>query len=194
MNKKHISAAILAGIALYFSWQTVVDVDEKAKSPAPVPEVKIEQPVVEEKPKQFKPSAEVPLSPELQRFAKAQADANGVPYILVLAVMEQESRFDVDADGGDSFGLMQIHHIHGDRDKIIEPHENIRIGCWLLGYLHKRYNDWNKALVAYNCGEYGAEEMYFKYGSISSPYSREVMFRSEKFAKMLNEPSVLMPR
>lgn len=139
-------------------------------------------------------SADIPLSPELQVFTRTQAEINGVPYVLVLAVMEQESRFQLDADGGDSFGLMQIHQVHGERDIIIEPHENIKIGCWLLGYLWREYRDWNKALVAYNCGEGGAYEMYFKHGSISSPYSREVMLRSERFAELLNEPSVLMPR
>ncbi len=110
------------------------------------------------------------MSDELQIFTRKQAEYNHVPYILVLAVMEQESRFQLDADSGDSYGLMQIHHIHGPREIVMEPHENIKIGTWLLGYLWTRYHDWNKVLVAYNCGETGAQQMYFRHGSISSPY------------------------
>lgn len=138
--------------------------------------------------------ADIPLSADLQKFLRAEAERNGVPYVLALAVCEQESRFDLNADGGDSYGLMQINVCHGPKEIIIEPRENIRIGCWLLGYLYREYRDWNKVLVAYNCGEAGAEQMYFRHGSISSPYSREVMFRSERFATLLGEESVLRPR
>lgn len=108
--------------------------------------------------------------------------------------MEQESRFDLSADSGDSVGVMQINTIHGPREIIMQPHQNIRIGCRLLAMLHKEYRgDWNKALTAYNCGPAGAYEMYFRHGSISSPYSREVLLRSERFAAMLGEKSVLRP-
>lgn len=137
---------------------------------------------------------DIPLTGELQRYARAQAYNNNVPYVLVLAVMEQESRFDATADSGDSYGLMQVHKIHGPRHIIIEPRENIRIGCWLLGHYWQQYHDWNKALTAYNCGAQGAEESYFRHGSISSPYSRQVMLRSERFARMLGEESALMPK
>lgn len=194
MNKYLIGLSI--GVCL--AGAVVIDADKKAeeyKSPVPtaVPTVQI-APTASTTEKKKAYAAEIPLSPELQVFARTQAELNDVPYVLVLAVMEQESRFQIDADGGDSFGLMQINEVHGARDIIIEPHENIKIGCWLLGYLHREYRDWNKALVAYNCGESGAYEMYFKHGSISSPYSREVMLRSERFAQLLGEESVLRPR
>lgn len=129
----------------------------------------------------------VPLSEELQNFTRVEAERNGVPYPLVLAVIEQESRFDTEADSGDSFGLMQINECHGPREIVIQPHENIQIGCWLLGYLYREYGDWHKALIAYNCGEAGAEQMYFRHGYTSSPYSRQVMRRSEKWAMILGE-------
>ena len=181
-------AAIGAAIITSAWYVTGIDQPKEVVAQPKVEAVKTEQP------KTFQPCRMIPLSYDLQRFTKEQADLNGVPYVLVLAVMEQESRFDLDADGGDSYGLMQINEVHGPKDIIIEPHENIRIGCYLLGAFYREYRDWNKALVAYNCGPAGAEQMYFRHGSISSPYSREVMFRSEKFAKLLNEPSVLMPK
>lgn len=127
----------------------------------------------------------IPLPPKIQAVAEAEAEANGVPLSLVLAVMEQESRFTVDAEGGDSFGLMQINRVHGPREIIIQPEENIKIGCWLLGYLYREYGDWNMALVAYNCGQAQAYESFFRYGEYASAYSREVMERNARWERIL---------
>lgn len=138
-------------------------------------------------PEQQQVSELIPLDPELQTFTGYEALKNGVPYALVLALMEQESRFTLDADSGDSFGIMQINAIHGPRDIIMEPHENIRIGCWLLGYLYKEYGRWDMALTAYNWGQQGAEREFFQYGVASSPYSKEVMARWRKWSVVLNE-------
>lgn len=196
MTSKTLSAAVFFGL-LGLSIMTVKDITAKEATPPAAQQgiqdsKKTPEPIAKKAPIAVHP--EIPLSPELQRFTRAQAFENGVPYILALAVMEQESRFQLDADGGDSFGVMQINECHGPKEIIIEPHENIRIGCYLLGAFYREYRDWNKALVAYNCGPAGAEQMYFRHGSISSPYSREVMFRSENFARLLGEPSVLMPK
>lgn len=196
MKSKTAIIAIL-GLATALSIAEVYDLsqrEEKAvKTPLNAVYAEIKKEPVKKQAK-IEYCADIPLSADLQKFLRAEAEKNGVPYVLTLAVMEQESRFDLNADGGDSFGLMQINECHGPREIIIEPHENIRIGCWLLGHLHREYRDWNKVLVAYNCGEAGAEQMYFRHGSISSPYSREVMFRSERFAALLHEESVLRPR
>lgn len=188
-------AAVSAAIMTASWYVTTIDLPkEVTAAPAVTAEQKAPEAVSEVKTERTVYSAEVPLSRELQVYTRTQAELNCVPYVLVLAVMEQESRFQFDADGGDSFGLMQINTVHGPREIISEPHENIRIGCRLLGYLYREYRDWNKVLVAYNCGQQGAYEMYFKHGSISSPYSREVMIRSERFATVLGEESVLRPR
>ncbi len=195
MNKKTLSAAMFTAL-LAVSVATVHDIMKREQAPAPAPK-QVEQTVPEVKPVKREPIAvhpEIPLSDDLQKFLRDESEKNGVPYVLALAVCEQESRFDINADGGDSYGLMQINECHGPREIIIQPYENIKIGCWLLGYLYREYRDWNKALVAYNCGEAGAEQMYFRHGSISSPYSREVMLRSERFAALLGEESVLRPR
>ena len=194
MNLKQISTAALVAIGLLYSVQ-VIGADKKCDHHQLVITDNEEQKSVPNKVSGwFTPHKDIPLSAELQAFTAQQAKLNGVPYVLVLAVMEQESRFKLDADGGDSFGLMQINECHGPREIIIEPHENIKIGCWLLGHLHREYRDWNKALVAYNCGQAGAEQMYFRHGSLSSPSSRAVMLRSERFAALLGEESVLRPR
>ena len=196
MKAEEVIIALLV-LATAFSIAEVYDLSQREEKTAKMPrnvvyaEIKKEPVKKQEK---LSVAQTYPLSADLQKFLRAEAERNGVPYVLALAVCEQESRFDLNADGGDSYGLMQINEVHGPRHIISEPHENIRIGCWLLGYLWQEYRDWNKVLVAYNCGQQGAYEMYFRHGSISSPYSREVMLRSEKFAKLLGEPSVLMPR
>lgn len=193
MNKRTIMTVTLAGLVGLSAYTIyTLPAPEKPQAPAPVKQEAKAFPY-EKEVHPFTPSPAVPLSDDLQRFTKAQADMNGVPYIIALAVMEQESRFDLSADSGDSVGVMQINTCHGPKEIIMEPYQNIRIGCRLLGMLYKEYHDWNKVLVAYNCGPAGAYEMYFRHGSISSPYSREVMFRTEKFAVLLGEESVLRP-
>lgn len=196
MKSKTAIIAVL-GLATALSIAEVYDLsqrEEKAvKTPLNAVYTEIKKEPVKKQAK-IEYCKDIPLSHDLQKFLRAEAEKNGVPYVLTLAVIEQESRFKIAADGGDSFGLMQINVCHGPKEIIIEPHENIRIGCWLLGHLHREYRDWNKALVAYNCGQQGAYQMYFRHGSISSPYSREVMFRSERFATLLGEESVLRPR
>lgn len=158
-------------------------VTEKCEKSTPEIAEKREEPA----PNSMEKRDKIPLSKELQNFTRVEAERNGVPYPLVLAVIEQESRFDTEADSGDSFGLMQINECHGPREIVIQPKENIQIGCWLLGYLYREYGDWHKALIAYNCGEGGAEQMYFRHGYTSSSYSRQVIRRSEKWAMILGE-------
>lgn len=180
--------AIAGGLIMSGMYIAGIGAAEKAH------EETIKRPAVEvtispskQEPKQQQVSELIPLDPELQIYTGYEALKNGVPYSLVLAVMEQESRFTLDADNGDSFGIMQINAIHGPRDIIIEPHENIRIGCWLLGYLYKEYGRWDMALTAYNWGQQGAEREFFQYGVTSSPYSKEVMARWRKWSRWLNE-------
>lgn len=52
---------------------------------------------------------DVPMSDELQRYVREQAERQGVPFEIALAVIERESSYKPDAvsDTGD-FGLMQI--------------------------------------------------------------------------------------
>lgn len=52
---------------------------------------------------------DVPMSDELQRYVREQAERQGVPFEIALAVIERESSYQPDAvsDTGD-FGLMQM--------------------------------------------------------------------------------------
>lgn len=101
----------------------------------------------------------------------AQRDHRVDP-ILVLAVIEQESRFKSDARGPrGSFGLMQVrpfvaadvakrHGIpwHGTKT-LFDPAANVQIGACYLGEMLRMYRDPSLAIAAYNLGPYRVQRL-----------------------------------
>ena len=133
----------------------------------------------------------VPLPFELQDVMQEACEKYGVPYALALAVAQSESDFDLEADNGTCWGVMQIHPINYDRlrENGIEPTEyegNIVAGVFMLGELLEKYGDTHKALMAYNCGETGARRLW-KQGYDTSSYSRKVVTRYEKWQQTIND-------
>lgn len=113
-----------------------------------------------------------------------------VPYALALAVAECESSFNLEADSGTCWGVMQIHPINYPRlrENGIEPTEyegNITAGVFMLGELLDKYTDTHKALMAYNCGETGAKRLWNQ-GYFTSKYSRKVVEKYEKWQEIIN--------
>lgn len=132
----------------------------------------------------------VPLPFELQVTMQQACEKHGVPYALALAVAESESSFDLEADSGTCWGVMQIHPINYPRlrENGIEPTEyegNITAGVFLLGELLEKYADTHKALMAYNCGETGAKRLW-KEGYMTTKYSVKVVTLSEKWQEIIN--------
>ena len=132
----------------------------------------------------------IPLPFELQETMQQACEKYGVPYALALAVAESESSFDLEADSGTCWGVMQIHPINYPRlrENGIEPTEyegNITAGVFLLGELLEKYTDTHKALMAYNCGETGAKRLW-KEGYMTSKYSVKVVTLSEKWQEIIN--------
>lgn len=129
----------------------------------------------------------VPQETEGQRFLHS----DGVPYALALAIAECESSFNLDADNGTCWGLMQVHPINYDRLRGlgIEPTDyegNIVAGVLLIGELLDKYGDQHKALMAYNCGEGGAAKLW-QQGYYSSQYSRHVLNVSESWQQIIDD-------
>ena len=91
---------------------------------------------------------DVPMSDELQRYVREQAERQGVPFEIALAVIERESSYQPDAvsDTGD----------------------------YILGRAFQKYDDPDKALMAYNMGDSGMKAAWSK-GQHSSKYSRSVI-------------------
>lgn len=132
----------------------------------------------------------VPLPFELQETMQQACEKYGVPYALALAVAESESSFDLEADSGTCWGVMQIHPINYPRlrENGIEPTEyegNITAGVFLLSELLEKYTDTHKALMAYNCGETGAKRLWNE-GYMTSEYSVKVVTLSEKWQEIIN--------
>ena len=146
--------------------------------------------VVKETP-EFLHIEDIPLTNELQEVMQTACKNYNVPYALVLAVAEAESCFDLDADNGLCWGIMQINPCNYDRlrENGIEPTEyegNIVAGVFLLGELLEKYGDTHKALMAYNCGETGAARLW-KQGYSTSSYSRNVTLLSEKWQQIIKD-------
>lgn len=93
------------------------------------------------------------------------AAANGIDKYLVYAVIKTESGFDSNAVSGvGARGLMQImeetfdwisYKLNDDEAvyaDMFDPEQNIRYGCYLLGYLCDEFDDTNAAIAAYHAG------------------------------------------
>ncbi len=136
--------------------------------------------------------AEIPLSEELQTVMMAACEKYDVPYSLALGVCEAESTFQPDADNGICYGLMQINPVNYNqlRNQGIEPTTydgNIKAGVYMLGQLLSKYdNDIHKTLMAYNCGEEGAEWLW-QNGYSTSDYSTNVVDLAEKWQEIINK-------
>ena len=137
---------------------------------------------------------DVPLSHSLQRYIYEVCADEEVPVSLVIAMIDKESQFNPEAvsDTGD-YGLMPINIINHETLEeqyraadMLDPYQNVFCGVKMIGSYIKAYDgDYNKALMAYNMGEYGTKKAWesgIKYTSYSesilnlmSEYEQEVL-------------------
>ena len=154
----------------------------KAEEPS-----ELEEPAAPEEPERT--YYDVPLTEDLQDVIIDTASGRGVDPALVIAVIEKESGYNPDAfgDNGRSQGLMQIwRSFHEKRMKklgaanLYDPRDNVIIGIDILAEKLDKYEEVEKALIAYNAGDAGAKKHYFSKGIYSSSYSRAVLEIAEK--------------
>lgn len=122
---------------------------------------------------------DVPLSEDLQDHIFATCRDYNVDPALVMAIIDKESDFNIDASGdyGRSQGLMQVQSqwfgeqmaAHGF-DNLIDPYQNVVIGTEYLADLMSQGRGENWALMAYNGGPAYANSM----GDFVSDYVIEV--------------------
>ncbi|MEG1658262.1 MAG: transglycosylase SLT domain-containing protein, partial [Oscillibacter sp.] len=137
------------------------------------PSVSPEPYVVQEQPT----SSAVPLEPRLQDALKSACDESGVPYTLMLGVMEVETNFqNIVGDDGESAGYLQVQEKwHRERMErlgvtdLTEPVGNFRVACDFMGELLLQYGT-TDALTFYNSGHAG-----------ESGYSRKVIAAMERW-------------
>ena len=61
------------------------------------------------------------------------------------------------------------------KKNLYDPYDNIIVGIDILAEKLAKYEDVEKALIAYNAGDAGARKLYFEKGIYSNRYSRAVM-------------------
>lgn len=133
---------------------------------------------------------EIPMSYGYQAVMQDACRKYNVPYALALGMAEVESGFDFDAWSGWAWGIMQINPINYDslRERGIDPETksgNITAGVYMIGALMDYYGDPHKALIAYNCGEAGARELWAE-GYENSQYSRDVTAAAKRWQDIIN--------
>ena len=123
---------------------------------------------------------DIPLDHELQDAALAACEEYGVLPDVLYAVMEVESGYQLDAQNGECYGLMQIHSINLPWlqeqigvTNLSDPAQNIEAGAYILGGYLERYS-LTDSLMAYNLGEGGAKAQW-EQGIHETAYTRKVL-------------------
>lgn len=131
----------------------------------------------------------VPLSHSLQQYIYEICADNDLSVSLVIALIDQESNFNPEcvSDTND-YGLMQINECNFQWVKenynsvdMFNPYQNVYCGINILaGYLHKYDDDYTKALMCYNLGEYGASKAW-ENGIFCTDYTKAVETKWEVY-------------
>lgn len=131
----------------------------------------------------------VPLSHSLQQYIYEICADNDLSVSLVIALIDQESNFNPEcvSDTND-YGLMQINECNFQLVKedynsvdMFNPYQNVYCGINILaGYLHKYDDDYTKALMCYNLGEYGASKAW-ENGIFCTDYTKAVETKWEVY-------------
>lgn len=130
-----------------------------------------------------------PLPRDLQDHIAALCEEYHIDPAIIVAMCKKESTYNARAvgDGGNSLGLMQIQpRWHKDRMKRLgctnlkDAYQNVTVGIDFLAELMGKYEDVEKALMAYNAGESGARKNWWKRGIYSNKYSRAVLEIAEE--------------
>ena len=189
--KKPIGGVLaVAFIITTYSLASADDYQEAKRRAEPATVTQAEEPAAPEVPKEPERTYyAVPLTEDLQDVIIDTASGRGVDPALVLAVIEKESGYNPDAagDNGRSQGLMQIwRSFHEKRMEklgavnLYDPKDNVLVGIDILAEKLDKYEDAEKALIAYNAGDAGAKKHYFSKGVYSNGYSRAVLKIAEE--------------
>ena len=144
--------------------------------------------VVSEVEEYIKVYYDCPLSYDLQDWIRELCWDNGVPMPLVIATIEVESSFRADVvSGTNDYGLMQINTVnhewlseeYGITD-FLDPYQNVYCGITILAQHYNRFEDIDKALMAYNLGAAGAKRLWDK-GIYETSYTQKIRTAMEVY-------------
>ena len=141
------------------------------------------------------PNLNIPLSEELETHIYEQCGHNDDLYCLVIAMIKNESEFNVSAvsyDGHDH-GLMQLRDLFYDElienydiSDPTEPFDNVTAGISMMQEYIEKYKYKNLALMAYNCGEAGAKKLWDS-GVYSTEYTEKVLNDHDIYMREVKE-------
>ena len=144
---------------------------------------------------------------ELQKEGVARAIVKAerehdLPALLVLALIEQESRFRPKARGpGGSLGLMQLmpasardlatrHAIPWQGTRTLhDPVKNVQLGVLYLAEMRERFGDPHLAMAAYNIGPSAVQKRLAKGLSCKGPYVSGVLQRFQSMRLVFGDPT-----
>ncbi len=148
-----------------------------------------------------------PQLDELQREGVARAvvkaeQEHGLPTLLVLALIEQESHFRPKVRGpGGSLGLMQLmpasardvavrHGIpwQGARS-LHDPVKNVHLGVLYLAEMRDRFGSADLAMAAYNIGPSALHKRLVRGKSCKGPYVTGVLHRFQSMRLIFGDPT-----
>lgn len=144
-----------------------------------------------------------PLSYEDAMVLVKHADANDIPYSLVLSIIELESNFQKDLVGASQDrGYMQIIPaserylatkfgeelgLTYDPSRIFEAEYNLALGIKYIDMLRDTHgNDYERILSEYNRGPGNLAKYYAAYNTYSTSYSRKVLSKQQKYLALNN--------
>lgn len=136
---------------------------------------------------------DVPLSDSLQRYIYEICADENVPVTLVMAMIEHESMFNPEeVSDTDDYGLMQINAVNHEWLKeeyrcadMMNPYQNVFCGISIISSYIDKYGELDKALMAYNMGNYGAQKAW-KNGVTSIAYSEEILSLMKEYEEVSN--------
>jgi soluble lytic murein transglycosylase-like protein len=134
-------------------------------------------------------------------IARAEREA-GLPALLLVSLIQQESRFDPRAVGPrGSLGLMQLRKFvaaavarrHGlpfeGRETLLDPVRNVELGCTYLAELRDKFGTVALALAAYNKGPTGVRRDLMRGREAGRVFVAGVLDRYEAYDKRFGLPS-----
>lgn len=126
---------------------------------------------------------DVPLDDALQEYTQDICGEYGLDrYDIVIALTGKESSYREDViSKTNDYGYMQINGCNHKWlsaelgiDDFLDGEQNILAGVYMLSKLYAEYEDIGLALMAYNCGTKGANDLW-KQGIYSTEYTRTIM-------------------
>ena len=137
---------------------------------------------------------DIPLSHSLQNYLYEICADEGLPVSLILAMIETESGFNPEViSRTNDYGLMQLNKINHEwlneqyrAADMLNPYQNVFCGVKIISSFVKKYDDYGKALMAYNMGDYGARKAW-ENGVTSTKYSEKILTLMQKYEEAAND-------